>query len=162
MMMNSQSIPRALIERVPLFMHLEDDTDAFTAESFREFICKDTQLFFLLCTQIKILKLALNYSSYFLKAQGCDIFGEKKKWNEKHWHHAVLQQCAKMLWTDWLIGLKPEWVPPTTKELWAYTFCVCWMITENDGDNWKLNNICNFPSTSCFPCLVLTKQYFLF
>lgn len=76
MMMNSQPIPRALIEHVPLFMYSEDDTDAFTAESFREFISKDTQLFVLLCTQIKLLRLALNYLSYFLKAHGCDVFGE--------------------------------------------------------------------------------------
>lgn len=66
MMMNSQSIPHALIERVPLFMYLEDDTDVLTAQSFREFICKDIQLVFLLCTQIELLKLALNYLSYFL------------------------------------------------------------------------------------------------
>ena len=44
MMMNSRSVPHALIERVPLSAYLWDDTDAVEAESFGKCICRDAAI----------------------------------------------------------------------------------------------------------------------
>lgn len=95
-MMNSQSIPHALIEHVPLLMHQDHDTG-----SFRELISAKTCCYSSRC--VRTLKLALNQ---LLKAQGCYIFGETNQAKSK----GTLLVYRNAL----CFGLKSEWVPLRT------------------------------------------------
>lgn len=155
MMMNSHFIPHALIERVPLFVHSDNDTDAFTAKSFRECICiPDMELFSPLCTRIQLLKTRFELFTLFLEStrMRC-LWRNKQKWKTSAPCGFVGIHPNAL---DWPIDLSnPRWVPLRIKRCsnCALTHSVSialWGIRENERDDWKLNNICNFSSTKLF------------